>query len=221
MLWFFLLLFQVIKPDVDQQSISSHSSHQEAPEAASNAAYQPQQTPAATAPAPTGASAPTPVSQVQQATFPSTTSASAGYPQSNYPGYPGIQPPVSQYAAAGQPPASAQYAGHQPEQSYAKPTPSSQRPAYPPQGAGLPQQQGYPGQQFQQPTTVAQPAAAGGQSQPAAYPEYRPQQPAYQTPGSYPGYPGYPAGATPNNPYSRGAPTQGYSHPAQNQQGYK
>lgn len=142
-----------------------------------------------------------PAAQKSQSGFPGTeTTHSTAY--NNYPGYnqQDQQPPAAAAAAAGL------YNNNQP--GFPKSYPSVQPPAFPPSSSSAgAQHQQVPGfQGYMQASATSQPSAPG--SQPTESPAGFPATSYYQT-------------STPANPYSRGTTAQVYSHPQQNQQGYK
>eukprot|EP00088_Acartia_fossae_P021813 TRINITY_DN23175_c0_g1_i1.p1 TRINITY_DN23175_c0_g1~~TRINITY_DN23175_c0_g1_i1.p1 ORF type:complete len:442 (+),score=91.42 TRINITY_DN23175_c0_g1_i1:48-1373(+) len=265
------------KPELDQQSISSQSSHQEISDSAASSAqpgytqpdYQPATQPSYPTPSQTPQPTFPPSSQASQSSFSQATqpqsgecfqayggAAPAGYPssapssvagqqpayqppnQATYatgsqssaytagrPGYPSGYPanpeakpalPPQQQTASTPTPGTGQYGGQPAAPGY----PSSQRPAYPP-GVAAPNQP----QQQQQAPYQPQPAYQPGNvptsttpAYPSAYPASSSAATGYPA-GAYPAFP--PSSAPSANPYSRGPGGQGYSHPQQNQPGYK
>jgi len=150
-------------------------------------------------PNPTSQASMVPPAPTSQPGFPATeTTHSTAY--NNYPGY---------QQQDQQQPAAAVYNNNQP--GYSKPYPSVQPPAFPPSSSGGGQQQ-VPGfQGYMQAAATSQPSAPGTQPTASVAAPGFPATSYYQTSN--------PAAAA--NPYSRGTTGQVYSHPQQNQQGYK
>jgi len=229
------------KPDLDQQSVSSHSSHHEPIDSVASAtnAY-PQQNAAPVmqnepiSQTTTNAITQNPEKLVvgQSSSAQQPTTAIAGYPQAAY---------SSSYPS--QPQQNTQF---QAQSNYRQPQPSTARPAYPPQMVSQIPHPQYPGHTFPaahsgitgpqaQPMSAPGSALSGlpggvtvpstaGSLAPAPYPDH--QYPTVSTTTSFstgfsgPGYPGFPATSGTNapaaNPYSRTNTTQAYSHPQQN-----
>jgi len=235
---------QASKQESDQQSISSHSSHQEVTEPGH---YQATQQPAYAAPQPTQPpnQAPPAAGQYTQQQTAYNPSQPAGYPAS-YPTNPSPAPgqeqqqqPVQapnpgqnlQQQGHVQQPGPAAQAAQMPNHSFQpiqQPAAAPQAPTAYPTGEQTGQypasqrpafpptsQQQYHHQTFAAPSSGAPIAQPPASAYPPGYSGAPSGYPSGAGAGAYPGYQGYPTTSAPSNPYSRGPVAPGYSHPTQ------